>query len=187
MVTIPSLWAPIMLGAVLVFVSSSVIHMFLSYHKKDFRQLKEEDDVMEALREFHLEPGDYVMPYAGGMDVMNSDEFKAKVDRGPVAFFTVLKPGAMFNMGPQLAQWFAYSVLIGGVAAYVAGRTLAPGADYLEVFRLTGTVTFCCYALSLPQRSIWYKHSWAATGKSMFDGLVYAMLTAGTFGWLWPS
>jgi hypothetical protein len=27
---------------------------------------------------------------------------------------------------------------------------------------------------------------WSATLKNMFDGLLYALVTAGTFGWLWP-
>lgn len=187
MVSIVSLWLPILLAAVLVFVASSVIHMFLGYHRNDFEQLPNEAAAMEALRPLDLPVGDFVMPYAGSPDAMRSDEYKAKVEAGPVMFFTVLHPGALFNMGPQLAQWFAYSVVVGVFAAYLAGRTLAPGAEYLDVFRLTGTVAFACYAMSLPQRSIWYKQRWSTTGKSMFDALVYALLTAGCFGWMWPA
>jgi hypothetical protein len=52
---------------------------------------------------------------------------------------------------------------------------------------LTGTVAFAGYALALPQHSIWYKRGWGFTLKTMFDGLVYALLTAGVFGWLWPE
>lgn len=187
MVSILSLWLPILLGAVLVFVSSSIIHMFLSFHKNDFRKVPDEDGAMDALRTINIEPGDYVLPYAGSMEIMNSDDFKAKVEKGPVLFFTVLKPGAMFDMGPQLVQWFVYSLIVGMVAAYVGGRTLGPGAEYLDVFRLTGTVAFACFAMALPQRSIWYRQNWPATLRSMFDGLVYALLVAGAFGWLWPA
>lgn len=42
-------------------------------------------------------------------------------------------------------------------------------------------------ALALLQNSIWYKRKWSSTLKSMADGLVYALVTAGTFGWLWPA
>ena len=187
MVSIPSLWLPILLGAVFVFAASSVIHMFLTYHKNDFIKVPDEDGVMDALRPFNIPPGDYVLPYAGSMDAMKSDDFKAKVEKGPVGFFTMLGPGDMFNMGPQLAQWFLYSVFVCVVAAYMAGRMFAPGEDYLAVFRVTGTVAFACFALGTPQRSIWYKQSWATTLKSMFDGLIYACLVAGAFGWLWPA
>lgn len=186
MISIPTLWLPILLSGVFAFIASSAIHMFLTYHKNDFAKVPGEDAVMDALRPLDIPPGDYVLPYAGSTEVMKSPEFQAKVEKGPVAFFTVLAPGAMFNMGPQLAQWFAYCVLVAAIAAYVATRTLGPGADYLAVFRITGTVAFCCYSLSLPQRSIWYKQNWPSTFRSMFDGLIYACLTAGAFGWLWP-
>lgn len=33
---------------------------------------------------------------------------------------------------------------------------------------------------------IWYSQDWGATARNMFDGLIYAPLTGGTFGWLWP-
>ena len=104
----------------------------------------------------------------------------------PVAVMTVFGPGDFFNMGPQLAQWFAYSLVVAAFAAYVATRTLTVGADYLEVFRIVGTVAFACYAMALPQRSIWWKQGWGSTLRSMADGFVYASLTAGAFGWLWP-
>jgi hypothetical protein len=72
-------------------------------------------------------------------------------------------------------------------AGYVAGIVLAPGAPYLLVFRVTGTVAFAAYALALWQQVIWYGRSVGTTMKSTIDGLVYALLTAGAFGWLWPT
>jgi len=51
---------------------------------------------------------------------------------------------------------------------------------------VVGTVAFACYAMSLPQASTWYKRNWGTTIRSMIDGLVYGLLTAGTVGWLWP-
>jgi hypothetical protein len=77
--------------------------------------------------------------------------------------------------------------VVGFFAAYVTGRALGPGAHYLEVFRYAGTVAFAGYSLALLQNSIWWNKSWSATLKSVFDGLIYALLTAGTMGWLWPK
>lgn len=99
---------------------------------------------------------------------------------------TVLKPGPP-AMGASLVQWFLYCVAVGIFAAYVAGRALEPGAHYLAVFRFAGCTAFVGYAVALWQNSIWYKRAWSTTLKSTFDGLVYALLTAGTFGWLWPE
>ena len=187
MVSLTSLWMPILLSAALVFVVSSIIHMFLTYHQNDFTQVPDEDKVMDALRPFAIPAGDYVIPYAGGAENMRSEAFREKVEKGPVLFMTMMEPGGLFDMRASLTLWFLYSVVVGALAAYLAGWLLAPGAPYMDVFRLTGTVAFVAYAMALPQRSIWYKQKWSSTMKSMFDGLLYALVTAGIFGWLWPA
>lgn len=186
-IPITTLWLPILVAAVLVFVMSSIIHMFLNYHRSDYSKVPDEDRLMEALRPFNLPPGDYVFPHAAGMEAMKSEAYQQKVAKGPIAFVTVIRAGQVFSMGPQLTQWFAYSLLVGIVSAYLAGRLLGPGADYLQVFRVTGTVAFACYSMALMQRSIWFSQNWGSTLRSMFDGFVYALLTAGAFGWLWPA
>jgi hypothetical protein len=188
MVSLAALWIPILVAAVFVFGASSLIHMFLPYHKKDFRGLPDEDGVLGALRQFDVPAGDYVFPYAGGdPEVMKSEEFRAKAAEGPAAFMTVLPKGNPFAMGAQLTQWFIYCVLVSLVAAYITGRAVAPGGDYLEVFRFAGATAFSAYGLGIVQRSIWFHQSWSTTLKSLFDSLVYGLLTAGAFGWLWPS
>lgn len=186
MVGITALWLPILLAAVIVFVASSIIHMVLTYHRSDVRAVPAEAEVMDALRRFNLPPGDYVIPHAGSSQAMKSPEFQEKLSKGPVAFMTVMPTGTM-GMGASLAQWFVFCVVVGIFAAYVAGRALGPGADYLAVFRFAGVTAFAGYGLALVTNSIWWRRSWSATAKSLFDGLVYAGLTGGTFGWLWPS
>lgn len=186
MVSIMSLWLPILLSAVFVFIVSSIIHMLIPYHRNDFSKLPSEDEVMEDLRKYNIPPGDYAIPNAGSMEAMKSPEFAEKTKKGPVAFMTVMKSGPM-SMGSNLIQWFIYSLLVSFIAAYIASRALENGAYYLEVFRFAGCTAFVGYSIALLQNSIWYKRKWSSTFKSMFDGLIYAMVTAGTFGWLWPS
>ena len=89
-------------------------------------------------------------------------------------------------MGKSLTQWFIYLLLVGVCCAYIASRELQPGASYLAVFRLVGCSAFMAYALALPQASIWYRRNWRMCLTGMFDGLVFALLTGGAFGWLWP-
>lgn len=186
MVSLLSLWLPILVGAILVFIVSSIIHTVLTYHQNDYQKIPNEEQVAAALRPLAIPPGDYVVPKPASAKEMKTPEFQEKVNRGPVAFMTVL-PNGPFAMGKQLAQWFVYCVVIGIFAAYLASRTLAPGAEYLEVFRVTGTVAFAGYGLALVQGAIWFRRDWSATLKSVFDALVYASLTAGAFGWLWPA
>mgnify|MGYP001028985600 CR=1 FL=1 len=186
MVSIVSLWMPILLSAVIVFVISSIIHMVLTYHRTDFDKVPDEDKVMDEMRKLGIPPGDYLIPCAGSPKEMKTPEFIEKMTKGPVACLTVMKSGPP-AMGKSLALWFVYCLVVGIFAAYIAGRALGPGAPYLTVFRFTGCTAFVGYSLALWQNSIWYKRSLKATLKSNFDGLVYALLTAGTFGSLWPA
>ncbi len=186
MISAFSLWLPVLVSAVLVFVASSLIHMVLNFHKNDFQGVPDEDGVMDALRGFDIAPGNYVIPRAESTAEHKSEEFQAKAKRGPVAFLTVLRAGDPTAMGKQLFQWFAYCVVVGLFAAYVTGMALGPGTEYMSVFRFASTASFMGYALAHAQDAIWMSQGWAATARSMFDGLVYALVTGGVFGWLWP-
>jgi len=185
MVFLTSLWIPILLSAVIVFVLSSIIHMVLPYHRNDIRKVPKEDELMNALRGLDLPPGDYGVPHPGSIAGMKDPAFAEKMKKGPIAFLTVA-PGAEPSMAVPLLLWFVYSVVVSLFAGYVAGRALPAGAHYLQVFRFVGASAFMGYSLALLQHSIWYKRNWGTTLKSVFDGLVYALFTAGTFGWLWP-
>lgn len=185
MVTLMSLWLPILGSAIAVFVISAIIHSVLAYHRSDFRRMANEDAVMTALRDAGVAPGEYAVPYAGDMAAMKDPDYVARRERGPAAFVTVLRGGPI-TMGAELAQWFLYCIFVSLFAAYVAGRALPPGTEYMSVFRFVGTTAFACYAVALWQFSIWYQRPWATTLKWTFDGLIYALVTAAIFGWLWP-
>jgi len=180
-----SLWLPILLSSVIVFIVSSVIHMALPWHKNDYPKVPNEDKVMDALRPFAIPPGDYMIPRPSSRQEMSSPEFAEKMKKGPVMILTVWSNGPA-PMGKNLVLWFLYAAVVGLFAAYVAGRALPVGADYLQVFRFIGATAFMGYAVALWQMSIWYRRAWSTTIKATVDGLIYAFLTAGTFGWLWP-
>lgn len=183
MVSIGSLWLAIVLAAVIVFIASSVIHMVLTYHKKDMGQVPNEDRVMDAVR--GTPPGAYMFPYASSPKEMGTPAMTEKYTRGPVALLNVLPPGPP-TMTKNLVQWFVFCLAVGVFVAYVVGRTTAPGTDYMHVFRLAGTVAFLGYAGADATNSIWRAQPWGNTLRSYVDGLIYALLTAGVFGWLWP-
>lgn len=184
MVSVAALWLPIVLSAVIVFVASSIIHMFLKYHQSDYHKLPNEDGVMAALRPANLQPGLYVFPHCTPKD-MKTPEAIEKYNKGPVGFMTIMRNGPPV-MPKFLAQWFAFLLVVGFFVAYLAAHTIAFGATYPVVFRVVGTAAFLAYGLSNLRDGIWRGISWSAVSKELIDGLLYALLTAGTFGWLWP-
>ena len=184
--TLAALWLPILLSAVFVFVASSILHMLVPIHRGDFAKLPDEDQVLEALRAHGVGPGDYMFPCAGSMKEMGTPEMQAKLARGPVGNMTVI-PSGPYNMGRSLLQWFLYCLLIGVFTAYVSMYALPPGTHYTMVFRVTGAAAVLGYAFASIPNSIWKGVKWSTTAKFAFDGVVYALVTAGTFGWLWPA
>jgi hypothetical protein len=180
-----ALWLPILLSSIFVFVASSIVHMLIPWHKNDYPKMPNEDQVLDALRPFAIPPGDYMVPRPASRKDLGTPEFIEKMNKGPVMVVTVL-PNGPFSMGRNLVLWFLYSAVVGLFSAYIAGRALPVGAPYLHVFRFAGAVAFIGYSLALWQMSIWYRRAWGTTLKATVDGLIYALLTAGTFGWLWP-
>lgn len=185
MVPLTELWLPILLSAVAVFIASSILHMVLPYHRSDYKKLPNEDKLLAALGAEGLTPGSYHFPHASSPKEMGSPEMIDKCKKGPVGILNILPSGPP-AMTKYLAQWFIFCLIVGVIVAYLAGVTLGPAAEYLRVFRVTGTAAFLGYSANQVTDSIWKGQSWSATIKHLIDGLVYALLTAGFFAWLWP-
>ena len=184
MVAIATLWLPIVLSAVLVFVASSILHMALPYHRADYDELEDEDDVLESIWAQDPGAGDYLLPHCTTPEERESEEVQAKLEKGPMVFMTVVPEP---NVAKSMIQWVVYCLILGVFVAYLAGRTLEPGAEYLSVFRVAGTAAFLGYAGAIASSSIWMGRKWSTTFRHTFDGLIYALLTAGAFAWLWPA
>ena len=185
MVALSALWLPILLSAVIVFVASSIMHMVLPYHKGDYRQLPNEEGLLSTLRSASLRPGLYIFPYCDHKD-MKSPAVQEKFKQGPVGMMTI-RPSGVPAMPKFLVQWFVYCLVIGFFVAYLTGHTVGPNTHYLAVFRVAGTAAFLAYGLGNLSNGIWKGQPWSMTIKEVIDGLIYGLLTAGTFGWLWPG
>lgn len=183
MVTLATLWLPIVLSAVGVFILSFLVWNVLPWHRNDFAAVPREEEARRALQ--GLDAGQYNLPHVADRADLAKAEVQEKFTEGPVAFLVVL-PNGLPNLPKSLGLWFAFSLVVGVVAAYVAGRTLPAGAEYLEVFRITGTVAWVAYGWAYVQESVWFGRPWSFSFKMIWDALLYALVTAGVFGWLWP-
>ncbi|HXV85977.1 MAG TPA: hypothetical protein VD793_04725 [Gemmatimonadales bacterium] len=184
MITLASLWLPILLSAVLVFAASALVWMALPHHKTDWKALPNEDAVRAALK--GAAPGQYSLPFVANMDLSKDPAAAKKFEEGPVAHVTVM-PAGPIQMGGPMARSFVYYLVVATGVAYVTGRTLDPGAEYLTVFRLAGTTAWFAFGLGVIPDSIWFGRPWSSTLKHLADSLLYALLVAGVFGWRWPD
>ncbi|HEY5641405.1 MAG TPA: hypothetical protein VIS31_00890 [Woeseiaceae bacterium] len=179
--TIFSLWLPIIVSAVVSFIAGAVIWMAMPWHKSDWRKTGDEEAVRGALR--NTPPGMYTLPNCPDNASFNNPEMQQKFIEGPCAYITVV-PSGLPTMRGKLAMMFVYNLLVAVFCAYFVSRTLSAGAEYLSVFRVAGTVAFLSYSVAYIQESIWFGRSWSLTLKTFADGLIYALLAGGIFGWL---
>lgn len=184
MVPIAWLWLAILLSAVAVFVVSAVVWMVMPHHKSDFKKLPDEAAAAATLRAQNLQPGVYNIPHVVDQKELATPEVAARFTDGPVGFFTVV-PNGIPNMGKNLARVFVFYLVVGGMVAYMVTRTVDAGDHYLAAFRIAGTTAWLAYSFGGIQDAIWFGKPWSHVWKNMADGFLYALITAGIFGWQW--
>jgi hypothetical protein len=176
------LWMPILLSAVLVFIASSIIHMALPVHKGEQKGLPDEPKVMAALE--GVPAGQYMFPWCANMSDMNKPEYQEKLKKGPVGHMTVF-PGP-WSMGRNLLLMFVFYLVVGVFVAYVGWHSMGPNQSYLHAFRVCGAAAVMAHGLGWMPHMLWFGGPKKAFWSYLFDAIVYALLSAGTFGWLWP-
>jgi len=183
-VTLPALWLPIVLSAVIVMVGSTIVWMVLKYENAEWEPIPGEDQLREAVRKLNLAaPGQYVFPHMRGS--ADPQAAMKKWEEGPNGVLLLMK-AQKFSMGGRLTLAFLFYLVVSFFAAYVASHALARGVDYLRVFQIVGAASFMGYSFGVFSDTIWFGRTWSSALKTAFSGLIYACLTAGTFGWLWP-
>ncbi len=186
METLVGLWMPILVSSVLVFIASSLVWTVLGAHKWHIRGLPDEAGAREALAKQGVGPGMYTIPYSSSQAAMKDPAYQEKLAKGPVAVITVREPGVP-NMGRFLGSWFLYVLFVSYTVAFVCGQTLGRGTPYMVVFKVAGAVALAGYSYAQIPAAIWWGRPWKSALKEFADGILYAALTAGSFGWLWPD
>jgi hypothetical protein len=182
MVPLSALWLPILVSAVFVFIASNVLWMAVPFwHRGDTGKLPDEKLALDALAT--AKSGQYIVPCVDWSK--QTPEQRAERHRGPTAFLLVRNPGK-FSFGKLLVLWFLYMLVVSIFVAYLTGRTRPAGTVYLEIFRVAGAAAFLAYGLRTISDAIWYGKPWKVVIKESIDGLIYSLLMAGAFGWLWP-
>ena len=186
MVELTALWLPILLSGVVVFFASFIMWMVMPHHRSDWAKLPSEDAALDALRKSGVDAGQYSFPHCSDKQQMKDPAWVKRWEDGPSGFLVVRKSGPM-NMGKSMGISFLHNLFVALLIAYLASVMLPAGADYMIVFRVVSTAAFLAFSGAVALNSIWFEQSWSSSIKHMVDGLVYALLVAGIFAWLWPA
>jgi hypothetical protein len=183
-VTVPMLWLPIVLSAIIVMAGSTIVWMVFKYENADWKVIPGEDQFRDAVRKLNLPaPGQYVFPHMMGS--ADPQTAMKKAEEGPSGILLLRRP-QKWSMSKPLIQSLIFYLVVSFFAAYVASHAVSRGTDYLRVFQVVGAASFMGYGLGVFVDAIWWGRTWSSAFKTALSGLIYACLTAGTFGWLWP-
>ena len=186
MVSLASLWLPIVLGAVAVFVTSSLVHMVFKWHNAHYLKFANEDEVRAAIARGTPAPGHYVVPYCVDGKEMQAPAMQQKFRDGPIGHFFVA-PSGVPNLGKHLGSWFALALAICVLSGYVAAHALPAGAAFGDVLRIVWVVGLLAYGAGPVMDAIWHARPARETLLDLLDALIYGVSMALPFALLWPK
>ena len=189
MVPVTDLILAILIASVAVFFASSMMWMVLPHHRKDFKFLEEkESGYTDAIKSLDLKPGLYMYPgcdHSKSQSDERKSEIKKRWDAGPWGVLTIYegKP----NFGMNLLKTFLAFLAITIFVAYITGIGVAPGADYMHVFRIAGTTAILGHCMGGLCGSFFMGKPTRFIITDFIDGVVYALITAGIIASMWPA
>ena len=177
-----SLWLPIIISGVVVYIASSISWMVMPHHKSDWKGVPDEDAFAKAMRELKIPEGHYMFPCHHYSGDMNSEEFKKRWEEGPTGIMSIWS-GPM-TMGRNMACTFLFYMSVNFVLAYLSGIAFDPGEEFMQVFRFVSTAGLLAYCAAGIPSAIWFRHRIVT---NLMDGFVYALLTGLVFALMWPA
>ena len=177
---------PVMLSAAFVWLASAASWMALPHHIGEYRGVKDEADLADALRRQSLPRGQYILPHLDRWEDAATPGGRERFVNGPVAFLTIL-PNRVPSIRRHLLLTLAHYVLVAAGIAWAAQTFIPLGAAYAQVFPPVAIMALLAHGSALIPEAIWYGKPWGNVLRGLLDAAVFALLTAGSMAATWPS
>ena len=185
MTSFADLILPILVASVAVFVWSFLAWMVFGHHKADIKRFEREDDAMDLVK--GAKAGDYLVPTWTGIDMKDPDQkaaFMARYAEGPWALIRVMpRPNFLKNLALTYVSFLAVCAVVG----YLMSATLAPGEEYMRVFRIAGAACLLGFTFGGLSNDIFFGKPTRFVVTSLFDAVCYTLVAAGVFAAMWPE
>ncbi len=176
-----SLLLPVLLSAVVLFFASFLSWMVLQLHRDDWKKMEQEDEFLKTMQNLNMPVGSYMFPGCESPDEMKSEEYQKKWNKGPCGVMTVYPK---VNMGKNLGLTFVFFLVISFSLAYLSSLAIAPGAEFIVVFRFLATAGLLTFLSASIQHSIWFHNRILG---HVIESIAYAVIVGTIFGLMWPA
>ena len=178
-----TLWLPLVVSAVVVFVVSAATHMLVPYRVREWSAAPDQAALQRAFAQ--STPGLYVFPAPATPSERGQPEWLAAWAKGPSGWLALVPPGPL-SMGRNLGLSLGVNLFVSLMAAYLADLTLGPAPATMPILRLVSSVGVLAYGVGPAYEAIWYWRPWRTVVMGLVDALVYGLVMAAIFAWLWP-
>ncbi len=176
------LWIPILTATFALWVASTLAWMVMPHHFGDRRKVHCEDELMKFVKDQNISAGNYMFPYPETAAGMNKPEHMDKYKQGPRGTLNVYEMHAMpTNVGLTIL-YFLVTVSTIAYVTHVACQPTHASTDFMQVFRVAGTIGILTYASNNVLNRIWFRQRvWT----DIVDGIAYGLLLGLIFAMLW--
>lgn len=174
------LWLPIVASGIATHVLSTLAWTVLPHHKPEWRHLPQEDQLHSLLTDKTVPPGQYIFPYAGDYQKVNTDEYRRKQEA--CSGMLIIWPTPT-NMGKAIGLTLITFLIIAFVIGYLASLALPRGAEFQKVLQFVTTAGLLAHVSAKFPFVFWFRRKIAM---DVIDGVVFALATGLTFAALWP-
>ena len=176
-----SLWIPIVVATVALFLASFLSWCVLPIHRKDWVKLAKQDEFMQAVRNCDVPVGSFMFPAGDSPAETKSEEHRKKWEAGPCGVLTIF---GKVNMGRNLGLTILYFLVVNFCLAYLATIALKPAANFMEVFRFVSTAGLMTFLAAIVQQAIWFHNRIVG---HILESIAYAAISGAVFAALWPK
>lgn len=179
------LWIPIVVSAIAVVFASVAARVIIGHHNADWKDLPEEEATAEHLQKSGTAPGMYLFPGRRRKLTTDLEELRQqRMNSGP--WGTVNIWARQPSIGRQLLQTLTFCLVTSVVVGYLGTLALSSGAQFMQVFRVTGTAGILAYAFGGVPNAIWFGTHLRSAVMDVIDGVCFGLITGVVFGLLWP-
>ena len=188
------LWLPILASAAAVWVASALAWMLVGHHKRDWREVPNEDEFIATVKRMGIPPGSYGFPEFRRLEGLTGEEKRAKWDEMQQRPIGLLRVWGPISMGRSMTLTFVVFLAASALIGYLGWNALPHGAaagearpGFAKTMQVIGTAGVLAYCVAGLPNDIWFQRSRREIATGLVDGVAFGLITGAVFAWLWPA